>query len=179
MELEYLKVMEEYNLSERELPTDAINAISAIKSAMRLAKLRELKRQDATQYYEKAQSFDRFVVKEIQDLINNTEENGDMPDTDFVDEELDEDSVNEYEQDEDEEQEEYKPKGDGIKINSELAELYKNGKTEIEINELKNLAPNCYETIFDCYEANGENGIQTNDYNLIEYEKQKYKLTKS
>jgi hypothetical protein len=176
MELEYEKVMEEYNLSERELPSDAVNAISAIKSALRLAKIRESKNQDSSQYYEKAKSFDNFVVREIYDLVNNTEENDEMPENDF--EEESEEQYEQQNQEQEYQKEEYMPKGDGLKINNELFEIYKNGKTEISIDELKNLAPNCYETIFDCYEEGEENGIQTNEYTLIEYDKQKYKLTK-
>ena len=185
MELRYETVMEENNLSERELPQDAKNAIATIKSSLRLAELRENRGQDATQYYEKAKSFDNFVVKEILDLVNgdNTEPEDDSEESENEYEKL----QNEYdlEDDEDDEDEEpneskenYVPKGDAGLINKELSELYKNNKLDLQINEIQSFAPNCYETIFDCYEEGEQNGIETNEYSLIEYDKQKYKLTK-
>ena len=43
MDLQYLKVLEEYKINEKELPEDAKNGIKEIKNALRLAKLRESK----------------------------------------------------------------------------------------------------------------------------------------
>ena len=50
--------------------------------------------------------------------------------------------------------------------------------THFSINEIKNLAPNSYDCLFECYEDGEQNGIQTTEYSLIEFEEQKYKLTK-
>lgn len=170
MELQYLTVLEENNVNERELPQDAKNGIKEIKNALRLAKLREAKGYNPENYYKKAKTFDKWVTYEIYDFINGTDNNEDIPEVDV-----------EEEQNEKENQEqniEKVAKGDGASINKELSELYKNGKTDLSINEIKGLAPNSYDTLFDCYEEGEQNGIQTSEYALIEYDEQKYKLTK-
>lgn len=178
MELEYLRVLEEHNINEKELPADAITGIKDIKSAIRLAKVREAKGENSEQYYKKAKTLDKWVTYEILDFINDSDENGDKPDFGTDKEEQEEQQQESVVEKNKEPKELKKPIGDGNKINAELAELYKNGKTDLSINEIRSLAENCYETIFDCYEEGGENGIETSEFSLIEYEEQKYKLTK-
>ena len=70
------------------------------------------------------------------------------------------------------------PKGDANKINFELENLFKNNKLEVTINEIKSLAPNIYNILFEIYEKGEENGVETSQYRLVEFEEQKYKLTK-
>ena len=79
MDLQYLKVLEEYKINEKELPEDAKNGIKEIKTALKFAKLRESKGHDASAYYTRIKTFDKWVTLEIGDFINGTDDNEEMP----------------------------------------------------------------------------------------------------
>jgi hypothetical protein len=67
----------------------------------------------------------------------------------------------------------------GLSIEKELEELYKAGKLELEVAEIKSNAKNAYEAIFENYEDGEENGVVTNKYSLIETSDLIFKLTKN
>lgn len=179
MELEYLKVLKQHGVSEKELPEDALEGIKEIKSTVRIAKLRESKGESPDKYFKKVKTLDKWVTYEILDFINDSDENGEKPE--FDDDDADKNNGKadaDKNNDDSGSKKEKTPTGDPVKINMELAELFKNGKTDLTISEIKSIAPNCYDTIFDCYEDGEENGIETSEFSLLEYEEQKYKITK-
>ena len=54
------------------------------------------------------------------------------------------------------------------KIENELAELYKTGKTKYDIEELQSSSPELYDLLFDTYEPDEDNGVVTTRYKLTE-----------
>ena len=66
----------------------------------------------------------------------------------------------------------------GIRIDSELDVAYMNGNTRMSLDELKNVSHTAYDVIFNNYETNTRNGIQTTYFNLLETDKYIFTLTK-
>ena len=56
--------------------------------------------------------------------------------------------------------------------------MYKSGKQEWTIDEIRNSGKTTYNAIFEIYSEDEQNGVKTTNYSLLEIEKQKYKLTK-
>jgi hypothetical protein len=61
------------------------------------------------------------------------------------------------------------PDEKGVQIDNELSKLLEI-KDEWEIDELRSKAPLTYETIFDNYDEEEENGITTDNFSIIESE---------
>lgn len=186
MELNYVKELEKYNLQVRDLPEDAQTGIKEIKKALSFIKMGEAKgKKTSPDAIKKIKAMDKWVCYEIYDIVEDTDENDDeipFDGDDVKDDLIDEDSDDNSDDDKDEQSKNIKQvvrtNADGNKINLELIELGKSGKVEFTIDEIKKSAPTTYKAIFDVYERNEQNGVQTNTYSLIEFEEQKYKLTK-
>ena len=56
----------------------------------------------------------------------------------------------------------------GLKIESELKALFEAGNKQMDIEDLQSDAPSCYEILFDTYEPEEDNGIETTRYKLLE-----------
>lgn len=57
----------------------------------------------------------------------------------------------------------------GLEIEAELSTLFSSGKNEYSIEEIEQLAPKTYDTLYDvCEEDDEENGIETSSFKLIE-----------
>lgn len=178
MEFGYEKLMKENNLTLNDLNDDARNGIAIIRSTM-LVINREAKKgksvSDLT--WGKVKSNDKWVCGEILEILdgkqrNNTDE---IPfDEEEIIEQIDEEN-NDYNNDE-----EYTESVDpiGIRIDNELDIAYMNGNTRISLDELKNLSHTAYDVIFDNYETNTKNGIETTYFNLLETDKYIFTLTK-
>jgi len=178
MEFGYEKLMKENNLTLNDLNDDARNGIAIIRSTMVVIN-REAKRgksvSDLT--WGKVKSNDKWVCGEILEILdgkqrNNTDE---IPfDEEEIIEQIDEEN-NDYNNDE-----EYTESVDpiGIRIDNELDIAYMNGNTRISLDELKNLSHTAYDVIFDNYEQNTKNGIETTYFNLLETDKYIFTLTK-
>lgn len=178
MEFGYEKLMKENNLTLNDLNNDARNGIAIIRSTMVVIN-REAKRgksvSDLT--WGKVKSNDKWVCGEILEILdgkqrNNTDE---IPfDEEEIIEQIDEEN-NDYNNDE-----EYTESVDpiGIRIDNELDIAYMNGNTRISLDELKNLSHTAYDVIFDNYEQNTKNGIETTYFNLLETDKYIFTLTK-
>lgn len=190
MKYAFEKLMAEKNLKLEELPEDAkigIKTIKDIEKAISMAEKKGKKVNDST--ISKIRANDKWVVNEILDYLEETDENDDeMP----HDEEEIIDDINssskekegEEDDDEDEDEDEDKQSTDdlevselGLKIESELDAMFETGKKEWTPKEFKKYT-NCYNTIFENYEEDGENGIDTNKYRFIETENEIYTLNK-
>lgn len=178
MEFGYEKLMKENNLTLNDLNDDARNGIAIIRSTMVVIN-REAKRgksvSDLT--WGKVKSNDKWVCGEILEILdgkqrNNTDE---IPfDEEEIIEQIDEEN-NDYNNGV-----EYTESVDpiGIRIDNELDIAYMNGNTRISLDELKNLSHTAYDVIFDNYEQNTKNGIETTYFNLLETDKYIFTLTK-
>lgn len=180
MELQYLKALEEYNLDVNDLPEDAqigIEQINNVITSIQLCEKKGTQVKEAT--FKKLKAMDKWVYYEILDVINETEKNDDeMPyeEDDFEAELEDENNEEEEEDDDDNFTEGDKLLGD--KIENDCEEIYKNGKTSFTMEELKSLSKTAYDVIFSGYEEDGDNGIETTNFSLIEISEYQFTLTK-
>jgi len=184
MELQYLNALEEYNLDVNDLPEDAQIGIEQINNVITSIQLCEKKGtivKEAT--FKKLKAMDKWVYYEILDSVNETEENEDeIPfDEEEIIEELNE-PVHEFENDEEEEDDDDNyAEGDkllGDKIENDFEEMVKGGKTSFNLEELKSLSKTAYEVIFNSYEEDEDNGIETTNFSLIETSEYQFTLTK-
>ena len=54
--------------------------------------------------------------------------------------------------------------------------MYKSGKSEWSLEEIKSAAPKTWNVIWDNYDADGENGVETSRFSLIETELKTFSL---
>jgi hypothetical protein len=184
MELQYLNALEEYNLDVNDLPEDAQIGIEQINNVITSIQLCEKKGtivKEAT--FKKLKAMDKWVYYEILDAVNETDKNEDeIPfDEEELIEELNE-PVHEFENDEEEEDDDDNyAEGDkllGERIEEDFNEMYKNGKTSFNMEELKSLSKTAYDVIFNSYEEDEDNGIETTNFSLIEKSEYEFTLTK-
>jgi hypothetical protein len=185
MELQYVKELEKRGLQVKDLPEDARTGIKEISKALSFIKMGEAKgKKTSPDAIKKIKAMDKWVLYEIYDIQSGEEENEDeIPyESEDVKDSLDDfDSEEESEESNDEQPIETKytkSNGDGAKVSMELELMFKKGKVDWTIDEIKNTAINTYNAIFEVYSEGEQNGVKTIEYALIETEKQKYKLTK-
>lgn len=170
MKYGYEELMEEYNLTFNELPSDAkvgINAIKNIEKAISMATAKGRKVSSDT--IAKIRANDKWIVNEILDYIEDTDEN---------DEEMPEDN-NEI-------IDEIKGKVEltneqkyALEIENELKRMYESGNREFTIESVKSNARNTYSVLFDSYDENEENGVVTSRYKLIETKPKVFTISKN
>lgn len=167
----YEKLMQEKGLAVNDLPEDAkigINTLKDLEKAVKMAEKGGKTVSDKT--LAKIKANDKWVVNEILDFVDETDENEDeMP---YDGEEI-EDEIEEYfedEEEEEEEEEESVPESSplGQSIEKELTDMFNSGKKEWNTNEIKRDYKSTYNTLFENYEDDGENGIETSNYRLLE-----------
>ena len=185
MELQYVKELEKQGLNIKDLPEDARVGITELSKALTIIKTNEsrgIKPKPSTM--KKIKAMDKWIWYEILDMQSNTDKNEEkIPyESEDIKEDLEQNDNSEQDNNDESKEEEFKKEVktnvDGSKVDLELQQMYKSGKAEWTINEIKNSAPNTYDAIFDVYEAGEQNGVQTTSYSLLEFEEQKYKLTK-
>jgi hypothetical protein len=166
MEYAYQSLLNEYKLNVSDLSEDAQIGIQNIQSIDRMIKLAERKGTKVrTDVIKKLKANDKWVCREILDQIEETNKNTDeMP---FEKEEI-ENEIKEAEID-----------PVGVEIEKELETLMKEGVTELDIETLKSKAPRSYKVIFDNYESEQDNGVETSSYKLIETDLEVFTLTKN
>ena len=118
----------------------------------------------------KVKSNDKWICGEILEIIDGKERNNsdELP--------YDEQEIIDQIDDEQDSSNEVDPTG--IKIDSELDIAYLNGNTRISLDDLKNVSHTAYNVIFDNYEPNNKNGIETTYFKLLETDKYVFTLTK-
>ena len=166
MEYAYQSLLNEYKLNVSDLSEDAQIGIQNIQSIDRMIKLAERKGTKVrTDVIKKLKANDKWVCREILDQIEDTDKNTDeMP---FEKEEI-ESEIKEAEID-----------PVGVEIEKELETLMKEGLTELDIETLRAKAPRTYKVIFDNYESEQDNGIETSGYKIIETDLEVFTLTKN
>lgn len=66
----------------------------------------------------------------------------------------------------------------GEEVDKELKVLLTAGKASLTLQDIKDTAPNAYAIIFEAYEPDGTNGIETTHYRLVETSKEVFALSK-
>ncbi len=164
MDLNYKKLLAEYEINENELSGDAVLAIRRIKKSELGISLIEKKgvkvRRDTL---EDIRLLDKWVCGEIIDYINDKNDNADEAPIDpkKLEKEVDEQvSLVTKKKTQDNEI--------GKVVEKELENLKNKGVSSISIDELKSSAKESYSIVFDTYQQGEINGIKTNKYSLIE-----------
>jgi hypothetical protein len=170
MELQYEKALKEYNLKYSQLPEDAkigIDSIGEINKAFNMLKSKNKAPTDKA--LRKLKTIDKWVYYEILDFVHGTDNNDeDMPDV-----------KDDIKKDVNQQIESAKPIDPvGIAVETELENVFKQGKTKLTMDELKASCKKCYDIIFKEYEEGQPNGITTSKYSLLETEKHNFNLTK-
>jgi hypothetical protein len=157
MEYQYIKAMEEFDLSYGELPEDAQTGIDQIKDVEKAINMLQSRGKNPTEKtLKKLRAMDKWVYYEILDHVNDTDNNEDeIP---FDDEEI----INELEV------KDVVIPPHNLRIEDELKSLYDSGKKAYSIEQLKSNASNVYDVIFEGYDPDEENGVETSNYSLIE-----------
>lgn len=163
MEFQYEKELKKHGLNYSELSEDAqtgIDQIADIKKA--LVMLEKSGKKPTAKTLKKVKAMDKWVCYEIYDHVNDTDQNDDdMPYNE-------EDVLDEIEEQVKDDMDDYENNSKGKQVEQEIKNLYDNGVKTIDIEDLKAKAPNCYNILFDTYDPEEENGIETSNYSLIE-----------
>jgi hypothetical protein len=171
MELKYKNALKENNLSISELPEDAKIGISNIDDVLKgIAMLEKRGKKPTEKTFSKLKAMDKWVYYEILDYLNDTEKNDDdIPyESDEVLDELKDENENEPNKD----------SSQGMKVEEALETMFATGKKEWSIDEIKGSSKILYDIIFDNFDEEEENGIETSRYKLIETDEQVFTLTK-
>jgi len=171
MDLKYKKEMEKHGLSYADLPEDAQTGIDSINDVLRGFNMLEKRGKKPTaRAIRKLNAMDKWVLYEILDYLHDTDKNDDdIPfDADDVlgDEDSNKGDGNPKTNENDDNSKDADPIG--LKIDEELTSLHEQGVVKINVNDLKTQAPTTYKTIWDNYEDEVENGVETSRYSLIE-----------
>lgn len=181
MELQYKKALEHYNLQVSKLPEDAKIGIEGINDVLKAIAMLE-KRGKAVKpaTIKKLKAMDKWVYYEILDFVQGTNNNDDEApeDTDEIVDEIKDQANNNINSD-NKVQPDEKDKSKGVQIEIELENLLKSGSSEIAFEDLKYKAKNTYNVLFDSYEENGQNGIKTTKYSIIETKKNIFTINKN
>lgn len=177
MTYSYEKLMKEENLKFEELPKDAQIGITSIKKIEKVINMTEKKgRKVSASVSDKVKANDKWVTREILDYIEGKESKTNVEPT--IPNKVEE-VVEEIKQ---EETAQIETAGEidekGLSVDKELAKLLDQNITKLSLAELKAKAPLSYGIIFDNYESDSQNGIETSYYKIIETEKEVFTITK-
>lgn len=169
---QYKQVMDENNIPFSKLPYDAKEGIEDINNILKAISMAEKKGKKVNQStIQKVNRLDKWVALEILDNHFGSDENTDYSGVN-ADEIVNEikDVTNEPTIDEDID----------ANIDVELKSLHDaNPRKTYTIEDLKKLAPISYEYIFDLYDEDEENGVETTNYDVSENPETKlYLITK-
>jgi len=56
----------------------------------------------------------------------------------------------------------------GLQIEDELTQMYETGDKEWDIEDIRRVAKKTYDLIFDKYDDDEENGVETSNFSLLE-----------
>lgn len=183
--LAYEKLMEENNLSLKDLNEDAqigINTIMDIKKAIRMKE--KGGKNISEKVIKKIKANDKWICAEILEIIDGKERNktDEAPHTaEEIEKDLEKDNVNKNFVENIKKTDEIPVDAVdsiGIEIDSEIENVLKSGRNELSLDELKEICPKSYGIIFENYTPEGENGVITTYYSIIEIGKYKFKLNK-
>ncbi len=172
----YEQLLVEHKLTVAELPEDAQTGIKQIKDIEKAIVLSEkAQRKISPATLAKVKTFDKWVVREILDYVEGKETNTAAPAVaaTTIIAEIKEETI---------------PAAttvvetpvdpEGVKCDAEFAELLKNNKAELTLEELKTMAPTAYSFVFKHHTNDLTNGVTTSYYVLSETTTNNFKLVK-
>ena len=170
MKLNYETELEEHDLSVNDLPAEKKTGIKQINQIKRAISMLEKKgKSPSEETLNKIKAMDKWVTYEIYDLLNETDDNEEeIP---FEADEVVEDIQEQIEESNKTNEVENTPveiDPKGLEIEIELKQLFDVGKTKFDIEELQSNAPISYDLLFDTYEPDEQNGIETSQFKLME-----------
>lgn len=189
MERSYKKLLAEHKITVADLPADAQTGIKKIKAIDVAINMATKKAEKAGKTYTPSASvlsdikaFDKWVVMEILDYIEDKDTNTDKPAVEaaeiIADIKADEPiKVDEPIVAKAEEIAIEKADPKGVAIDAEFTELLKSNKSELTLEDLKIFSPEAYNVVFANYDKGGVNGINTTYHSLVEVN-DKFVLTK-
>jgi hypothetical protein len=179
MEYAYVKLMKDNNLTLNDLNEDAINGIDSIKQVEKsIAMLAKRGKGVSAKVMSKVKSNDKWICGEILEILDGKHRNN-YNEVPFKEEEIIEqiqEEIKEHEKSEIDETNVSDPIGIAIDVDFENA--YNSGKHTMTLDELKSISRRAYDVIFNAYEPENKNGIETSFYLLLEKEKHTFTLTK-
>jgi hypothetical protein len=162
MQYAYQKLMQEHDLTYGELPSDAKIGIDAIKNIEKSISMVEKRGKTVSQsVLNKIRANDKWVVAEIIDYIEDTDNNDDeLPyEKKEIEAELKKEAAPELTAEQ----------KNALAIEVELESLHKSGTKEWDVDSIKQSAPNTFKVLFDTYDdEDSENGVETSYYSLLE-----------
>ena len=168
----YTELIEQNSINFKKLPQEIASDIKKSINQMKIVNMRQGQQKDVSSIMAKINALDEQICQKINKWIEEggnkeplTEKEGAKktppatPPANSKTKESDD-------------------KEKGTAVNTEIEACFKSGKTELSVDELKSLMPACYQIIFDSYEPEGKNGIETPFYSLIETSKEKFTISK-
>ncbi len=191
--LAYEKLLLEHNIKVDELPKDAQIGVENIQQIIKAINVNEKTGKTIKSgTIDKIKAYDKWVVREILDYIDDKDTN--TPAAPHKAAEIIEEIKTAPVEPAAATPAKVEPPaaaaapakkepkaGDDTKagaIDAEFEALLKAGKTKLTLDELKTGAKTAYDIVFENYEADAENGIETTHYTLVETEKEVFTLTK-
>jgi len=175
MELLYKKELAKHNLKVSDLPEDAQTGIDQINDVLKAFNMNERRGKKPTdKALKKLKAMDKWVTYEIYDFLHDTDKNDDEIPFDAEDVKDDLSGGKNDNGNNDDNGNGVDPIG--LKIDSELEQLYASGKKVYSIEELGDRARETYNVLFDSYEDGEENGIVTSRFSLIEESDKQFTL---
>lgn len=157
MELKYTTLLEQHSISVSDLPNDAQQNIKEIEKVLTGVKLLEKRSiSPRAETIEKLNRLDKYVCADIETYLAGKPKGGTEGDN-FG----------------------YGDDATGQLIDRELKVAFDSGKTNITFEELKSISKTAHDIIFNSYEAGGQNGIITSEYELIEIDEYVFTLKKN
>ena len=171
MEFKYIEELKNNGLNINDLPEDAQTGIDQLKNILKGLNMLEKSGKKPTQKtLRKIKAMDKWVCYEIYDHINETDSNSDeMPYEDEIDEIKDEliEETNDETTILDAKEGNLQNKL-AFEIETEIKTIFDSGIKSMEIETIKLKAPKCYSLLFDTYDPESDNGINTTYYSLLE-----------
>ena len=166
MEFKYKEEMQKHGLTINDLPEDAITGIDQLNDVAKgLRMLEKSGKKPTAKTLRKIKAMDKWITYEIYDHVNDTDNNSDdMP---FEDEIID-DLKSEISENGNVKSIEAPVDSLPLKVEAELKSMHDAGINSIDIDDLQTKSPKCYQILFESYDPDEENGIETSLYSIIE-----------
>ena len=166
MEFKYKEEMQKNGLTINDLPEDAQTGIEQLNDVARgLNMLEKSGKKPTAKTLRKIKAMDKWITYEIYDHVNETDNNSDdMP---FEDEIID-DLKSEINENGEVKSVEAPIDSLPLQVEAELKAMHDVGINSIDIDDLQTKSPKCYKILFDTYDPDEDNGIETSLYSIIE-----------
>lgn len=183
--LQYEELLKKNNINENDLPNEALISVKNVKNQKKGIKLMESRGKNITEgQLNKLKFADKAACREISEYVEGSVKEQEEKNQKALVEKQEKETKEKTEREErekaeKEELEKLKQDPKGIEIEKELAGLFKEGKTTLTAQELKQFAPVSYEVVFKLYQKGSPNGVKTSHYSALETEPEKFTISKN